>query len=52
MVIRGIKDIKFNSNPIQAPNHEDEEIESMDPSSNENKKNKEEIGKIIWKREI
>lgn len=35
--IRGINDIKFSSNPIQAPNHEEEEIERIEPKININK---------------
>ena len=39
VVIRGINDIRFISNPIQAPNQEEEEIEIRVPEINVKKKN-------------
>lgn len=47
LIIRGINDNRFNSRPIQAPNQEDDEIESKEPISKVKKKKREEIGKII-----
>ncbi len=37
-IIRGIKDNKLISNPIQTPNHELDEIEIIEPRINEKKK--------------
>lgn len=46
-MIRGIKDIRFNSNPIQAPNQEVDDTDKIAPASKVKKKKREEIGKII-----
>lgn len=47
-----MKLIKFNSNPTQTPNQEEEEIARRTPRKRVKKKNKYERGKIIKKRKI
>lgn len=47
VAIRGIKDIRLSSNPIQAPNQDVEDTERIVPIISVEKKNREDIGKII-----